>query len=328
MKAGSAPAGLLASGWIEAALFAVALSVLNVSYGVGHEAGCHPVAFLLYAMPIAGATLVVLTGPGPEWRAIVRHRLSWAIGGCIIGMEAAYYLLLKFVTPADGSLLVRLNLPVAMVMGLLLLGRRPNALGAFGGLIVLAAIVLYLPAIETPAPGTGTALAVLCAAIMSARAFAAEFHPWNRREATIPERMRTTGLVLLTTSLAGAAGLGALMAANGLYPRPELAWLPARSDLLHPPTMVLGIFIGGLVLTAMQYLGFSVVSKLGAETFVATTALIPLVTLLFQELAVRTGLLSPIVIDWRILPPMLAVLVGVLIVIIGGRRQESKAAAS
>jgi hypothetical protein len=83
---------------------------------------------------------------------------------------------------------------------------------------------------------------------------------------------------------------------------------------------VLGLFLGALVLTAMQYLGFSVVVKLGAETFVATTALIPITTFAVQSMAVFAGILPPVPVDWRVLPAMAGVIAGVALVIAGGRR--------
>lgn len=107
-------------GWLEAGLFAIALSVLNVSYGLGHQLGVQPVAFLMYAMPTAALSLLVVSGPGPDWRAIMAHPLSLVVGSGIIAMEAVYYVLLMLVTPMDGSLLVRLGVPVAMAMGVVL----------------------------------------------------------------------------------------------------------------------------------------------------------------------------------------------------------------
>ena len=166
----------------------------------------------------------------------------------------------------------------------------------------------------------GVGLAVACAINMSIRAFATEFHPWNRAARTIQEKMRITGLVLLVTSLIGTGlvlGLMTLVARGGLE---QPAWLPEVRHFLHVPTLALGLFVGVLVLTTMQYLGFSVVVKIQAQNFIATTALIPLVTLAMQMAAVRLGILSPLPLDWSVLPAMLVVAGGVLVVIWAGRR--------
>ena len=308
------------NGWVEACLFAIALSVLNVTYGIGYQIGAHPVAFLVYAMPIAALTLLAFTGAGPNWRPIIGHPLSYAVGGGIIAMEAVYYVLLNYATPTDGSLLVRLNVPAAALFGVLL-GRWPAALGVVGHVIVVAAIAWYA---LTILPGDRTMSLLLaggCGLIMSLRAFATEFHPWNRAARTIAEKMQVTGLVLGVTSLMGTVIVFGLMAlvANGTMLQP--AWLPQMRHFLHLPTIALALFLGTIVLTAMQYLGFSVVVKIQAQNFVATTALIPLVTLVMQIAAVHIGILAPVPLEWRVLPAMLAVAGGILLVIWSARQR-------
>ncbi|MEZ5817352.1 MAG: hypothetical protein R3D44_09745 [Hyphomicrobiaceae bacterium] len=309
------------SGWVEAALFSLALAVLNVSYGFGQQHGVHPIALLFWAMPVGAISLLLASGLGHDWRAVLAHPLSLVVGGGIIAMEAVYYVLLGFVTPTDGSVLVRLGVPIAIALGYLLAGRRPSRLGLVGGLVILGTILWYVPRMETTAPILALALGAGCGFIMSSRSFAAEQHPWNRAAQTILEKMRVTGLVLALACVVGMVLLFAAMgaAAQGLFAAPN--WFPQTRHLIEPSAIAVGLFVGALVLTAMQYLGFSVVVKLGAENFVATTALIPLTTLAVQQLAVAAGLLAPIAVDWRVTPAMAGVIIGVALVIFGGRRR-------
>jgi drug/metabolite transporter (DMT)-like permease len=309
-------------GWLDALLFALTLSALNVAYGIAAELGVRPVALLAWAMPSAAMMLLAFTGAGRDWARVMAHPLSLVVGGGIIAMEGVYYMLLERVTPTDGSLLVRLGVPVAMALGLLVRGRWPSRASALGGFVVLAAIAWYVPHMETNSPLLSLALGAGCACIMSARSFAAEYHPWNRRALTIPEKLRMTGLMLLVASLAGLAVVGGLAVAGekGLLTPP--ASLPTRSDLMHRPTVLIGLIVGVLVLTAMQYLGLTTVVKIGAESFIATTALIPVVTLGVQELAVAVGLLQPVPVDWRVMPAMAGVMAGVVLVIWGQHKQR------
>lgn len=314
----AAQAGL--DGWVEAGFFTLAISVLNLTYGLGHAWGAHPVAFMCIAMPVAAVSLLALTGPGPDWRAILTHPLSWAVGSGIIGMEAAYYVLLAWVTPADASLLVRLTIPVGLVLAFLFAGRRPKRLGVIGALIVLAGIAGYLTAMQPDARLAGMILAGGCALIMSSRNFAAEFHPWNRAARTVSDKMRVTGLVLLMTSATGiaiVAGAMVLGAAGVLPPTPAL---PTLASFMHLPTIGLAVFCGAVVLTAMQYLGFSTVVKIKTENFLAVQAFTPLTTLALQSAVVAAGLLPP----QHQSPPFLVavgvVIAGVMLVIWSGRR--------
>ena len=87
-------------------------------------------------MLIASCTLLALTGPGPEALRIMLSPLSWVVGFGFIGMETLYYLMLWYVTPAEASVLTRLGIPLAMVMGVVIHGRRPRRRAIWGAMIV------------------------------------------------------------------------------------------------------------------------------------------------------------------------------------------------
>lgn len=311
------------SGQIEAALFVLTIALLNLSYAGAHALGAHPVAFLVYAMLIASGTLLALTGPGPEALRIMLSPLSWIIGFGIIGMETMYYLMLWYVTPAEASVLTRLGIPLAMAMGVVIHGRRPRRRAVWGATVVLVGIAALCVVLDPANALHGLALASGCAVVMNARTFATEFHPWNRRAETVHDKMRVTGLVLLVTSCAGTALVLMLMAiaATGvLGPSP---WLPAIADFLHVPTLLVALLVGVVVLTAMQYLSFSSVVKIGTENFIATTAFTPVATLIAQQIVSAAGILRPIPMEWQNLPAIAAVVVGVLIILWAGPAHPS-----
>lgn len=312
------------NGWVEAAIFAAALSVLNVAYALGHQLGAHPVAFIAHAMPAAALALLLSAGVGPNWRPIIRHPLSWAIGIGIIVMEATYFMMVRYVSPADASLLVRLNVPISALLGAVVFSRPTSLRGLLGHLVVVGCIAWYVPAIDGDGRWMGVALGLACGLIMSTRWVAAEMHPWNRAAKTIVEKMSLTGLVLAVTSGVGLAILLVLMSIFSATDT-HADWLPTPTQLFHPPTIAIAWFSGALVITTMQYLGFSTVVKIGAENFVATTALIPLVTVVLQVASVALGILQPIRLDWSVIPSMLGVGLGVMIVIWAGRQGTSKA---
>ena len=315
------------SGWIEAGLFIVTITLLNLSYVVAHTVGAHPIVFLVYAMLTAAVMLVAVAGPGSEPVRIMLAPLSWLVGAGIIGMEAFYFLTLWYVTPAEASVLTRLAIPVAMAMGYGVTGRRPAARALLGAGFVTAGILWLssgMPA-ETAIPGL--ALAFACAIVMSMRTYATEFHPWNRRAVTVIEKMRVTGLVLLSTSITGTLLVAALLAARAVGFLGAAHWLPDADQFLHLPTLFVSLLVGAVVLTAMQYLSFSSVVKIGTQNFIAATAFTPLVTLAAQELVVAAGWLRPMPVDWQILPAIAIVAVGVFVIISAGRPAVQQAPA-
>jgi drug/metabolite transporter (DMT)-like permease len=321
VQAPVAPAHVRRSGQLEAALFVVTIAVLNLSYAGAHAVGAHPVAFLVYAMLIASFTLLALTGPGPEALRIMLSPLSWVVGFGIIGMETLYYLMLWYVTPAEASVLTRLGIPLAMVMGIVIHGRRPRRHAVWGAVIVIAGVAALCLTLQPANAIHGLALALGCALIMNARTFATEFHPWNRSAQTVHEKMRVTGLVLLVTSCAGTLIVLALMAVSATGIIGPSPWLPAVADFLHLPTVLVALLVGAVVLTAMQYFSFSSVVKIGTESFIATTAFTPVATLIAQQAAAAAGVLRPIPMEWQTLPAIAAVVVGVLVILWAGPAQ-------
>jgi len=323
VQAPVAPAHSRRGGQIEAGLFVLTIALLNLSYAGAHAVGAHPIAFLVWAMLIASGTLLALTGPGPDALRIMLSPLSWVVGFGIIGMETLYYLMLWYVTPAEASVLTRLGIPLAMAMGIMIHGRRPRRRAIWGAMIVLAGVAALCLLLDPANAIPGLALASGCALVMNTRTFATEFHPRNRRAETVRDKMRVTGLVLLATSCAGTLLVLALMsiAATGAFgPSP---WLPTVADFLHPPTLLVALLVGAVVLTAMQYLSFSSVVKIGTENFIATSAFTPVATLIVEQIAAAAGVFVPIPMQWQHLPTIAAVVVGVLIILSAGPARPS-----
>jgi len=280
------------SGWLEALAYTFAIGLLSLTYAVGHTFGAHPGAFILYAMAASAVAMLAVTGIGPDARAIMLHPASWVVGFAIILVEVFYYLLLGYVSPAHGNLVVRIGVPLAMVAGYFLLHRKPPPLAIAAGVVIVAAtafvIMLTDPAARLPVAVWGT-----CAAIgMVVRGFAGEFHPWNRAARSVREKVRITGLVVLVTSLLSLAltALASLAMGMGLVPRSAL--VPDAAQLLHVPTILLGTLAGGALLTAMAYLSFSSVVKITTENLTAMMALSPVTTWLFQSIGVALGLIA------------------------------------
>jgi drug/metabolite transporter (DMT)-like permease len=311
------------SGWVEAGLFVVSIAVLNLSYFAAQAFGAHAIVFLVYAMLMAAVALLAVAGPGPDLVKIMLTPLSWLVGAGIIGMEAFYYLTLWYVTPAEASVLTRLAIPVSMIMGYSLMGRRP-ALGAMFGALSVTLGIAWLSASFDPAKAVpGLLLAFTCAIVMTTRTYAAEFHPWNRNAKTVPDKMRFTGAVLLGTSLAGALLVAVLMLISTRGVFGAATWLPSLRDFFHLPTVLVALLVGVCILTAMQYFSFSSVVKIGTENFIAVTAFSPLTTLIAQQIAAAAGVLPPMPVEWQIIPAIAMVTTGVLVIIWAGRAKAA-----
>lgn len=309
------------SGWVEAGLYTLAIAVLSVSYVVGQQVGAHPVAFILYAMLVSAVALLAVTGFGADAPDIMLAPQSWLIGLGIIGIEVAYYILLEYVAPAHGSLLVRFAIPLSMLTGWVLFARRPPRLAVWGTAVVFLGVTPLLFTIEAEHRIAGAAAGVAAGAFSTLRSFAAEFHPWNRRATTVLEKLRVTGLVVLVSSLASLLLAGAVAVLIGTGLLPPLAMMPTAAQMLHGPTVLIAIVVGSVILTAMAVLSFSAVVKITTENLMAVHAFTPVSTLLVQMAATAIGLIPAYAFDPSLLPAMAVVIFGVLMIFAAARRR-------
>lgn len=309
-----------ASGWIEAGLYVVCIAILSVIYAVAAAKGAHTAVFILYSLVISAVALLAFTGPGGDARAIMLDPASWLVGLANMAVEGGYALLLTYVAPAQGSLMIRMSIPITLLIGVVMFGRRPPVAVWFGATLVGVVVAGLMAQVETSLIVPVFASAAACGIAVGVRAFASEFHQWNRAAKTITEKIQVTALVTLVTAIAGMAAIGALMAAiaGGLMaPTPIV---PTPADLWHPPTLVLALLVGGALFTGMTYLSFSSVVKIRSENFIATSAFMPLVTFGMQTLAAALGIIALPFFDWRLFPAIALVIGGVLLMIWAGRK--------
>ena len=307
------------NGWVEAALFVLAISTLNIVYALAAELGAHPLLFALYGTAFAAAGSLLGTGLGADWLKVIRAKESWVFGVASIAMEAFYFLLLGTLTPAEASLTVRLAVPASILVGWLFFSRTINGAIVAGSLIVTAAVIPIIVDLAPDVQMRGAIYTVICAGIISIKTFSSEFHPWNRAAKSVGEKMRITGLVVLATAMVGAGictiaialELAGLLSANGL--------VPPLQAFEHLPTFVLALLFGGPILLAMNYLMFSSVVKIGTENFLACSTFAPLVAVALQSLAVSYGIITVPAFNWGLLPLIALGISGVFLIIRGGQ---------
>lgn len=313
------------SGWIEAGAYVVAIGLLSLIYAVGHALGVHPSAFILYAMTASAVGMLAITGPGPDVRRIMLHPASLVVGSTMIVIEICYFLAISQVSPAHGTLIVRISIPLSMLAGAILIGRRPTPVAAAAALVIVAAtgyvIATTTPALRVPAAIWGS----LTAALMVVRSYATEFHPWNRAARTVQEKLRVTGIVVLVTSIGGVALMASVAATIAVGVLPPLAMVPTLTEFLHVPTLLLGIFGGGIILTVMLYLGFSAIVKIETENLMAMMALSPVTVWAFQSLAVAAGLIAVDSLDLHLVGAMAVLVAAALVICWAGRRSHRTA---
>ena len=316
------PRAIPISGWVEAFVYTLAIAVLSISYVVGQQVGAHPIAFILYAMFVSAVVLLAVTGFGPDALRIMLAPQSWLVGIGTIGIEVVYYILLEYVAPAHGSLLVRLAIPLSLVVGWVHL-RAPAAAPRHDrhrAWCSRASRRCCSPSMrntgsQAPRPASRRRRSRRCAASRPSSI------PGTGAQRRCMEKLRVTGLVVLVTSLASLALAGGAAVLIGMGHLPPTAMVPTAAQMLHGPTILLAAVVGSIVLTAMAALSFSAVVKITTENLMAVHAFTPVATLLVQMAATAVGLIPAYALDPALLPAMAVVIVGVLMIFYAARRR-------
>ena len=315
-----AAARFAASGWLEAFGYVVAIGALSLTYAVGHVVGAHPIAFILYAMVASSLATLSFTGLSNDTLAIALNPMSWIVGAGIILVEVMYYATLAYVSPTHGNLLVRIGIPMAMLVGWALLGRRPPLLALVGAAVVVVATGFVVAITDADVRWPAAAFGTLAGLFMVLRGFAGEYHRSNRAARTVRDKLRVTGVLLLVTSLMSLASVAVAASAIATGLVPPLRFIPTGAELLHMPTVLLGTFVGGAILTVMNYLSFSSVVKITTQNLTATMAFSPVATWAFQEAGVALGLIAVSRPEPRLIAAMGVFIGAVLLIFWAGRR--------
>ena len=90
---------------------------------------------------------------------------------------------------------------------------------------------------------------------------------------------------------------------------------PPIGAFVHGPTIILALVLGTAILTAMSYLQFSSVVKIGTANFLASSAFAPLTAYALQALAAWMGLIVVPAFDAIMLVPIFVGIGGVMLVV-------------
>ena len=316
-----APGGLSANeitGWIEAGLFVIAVSTLNVLYAYAVAQGANVIVFVLYALTGASVAMLAASGVGRHAWDVIRTPQSWVFGAASVALEAVYFLLVGLVSPAEASLMARLSVPASLLIGWALFSAGLSLRQVIGGAIVIAAVGPVLAWVPDEKQTMAATLGIACALAVAIKTFASEFHPWNCKASCISQKVRVTGLVVLATTVLSFAATGAATLAAALGSSTAAALAPPLAAYMHGPTIALALVFGAAILTAMTYLQFASVVRIGTSNFLATSAFAPLSAYALQTLAAGIGLITAPAFEVAMLLPILIGIGGVLLIVKAG----------
>ncbi|MBL4646696.1 MAG: hypothetical protein COA52_13205 [Hyphomicrobiales bacterium] len=173
-------------------------------------------------------------------------------------------------------------MPLVTIAVMLVFNRRPAPGEWLGHLLILASITLLLSKLETELWYAIVGLMVVNAISIVSIAILAERHPDNISDQP-KVRLRFTGAVLLVTA---ALFLVARMAQEGL----------GESGMdqggINWHLIIAGCAVGILLRAPSMVLSFWSIRLVGAQNYIASISLLPLLGMAFEQAAFATGILE------------------------------------
>lgn len=271
------------------ALLSAVSRVLMVNYNLD------PWLFGFLQLCTGGIGLLLISGRGALDLRSFKRPSTWAISGFRVLSAAIYTVVLASVSVLEAGTLGGINIPVLAVMLWVISSKRPGALEWVGFAVILIAVFVMAFRLEAGVQLRVISLMLVNASCLAAMNLLAERHPENLSE-NFADRFRFTGAVLLITAILFVV---VRLLQNGSFAG------------LGDPVLLLASTVVGVTLRApAMVLAFWSIKLAGAQGYTAAIAILPLVGMMFEQIAYAVGLLDVSRFQLDILWLALAVLLG------------------
>lgn len=234
-------------------------------------------SFSFIQLCAGGLVLLVLGGRRSLELSRFARPAIWVLGVLRVLSASLYTAVLVWVSVLEAGTIGSVSVPLVAVAVWMLSGRRPGRGEWFGHLVILCAVAALLAGLEGAVRYAVAGLMGLNALCLVGIAILAERHPDNLSDEP-GVRLRFTGSVLLVTA---ALFLAARFMVGGAA---AAAW---DWRLLE-----IGVAVGVLLRAPSMVLSFWSIKLVGAQTYTAAVAFLPLLGMAFEQIAVAAGLID------------------------------------
>ena len=275
--------------------------------------GLDPWAFSFVQLCAGGVVLLAVGGSGRIGVSSLGRPATWMLGVLRVLSAASYTAVLAWLSVMEAGVLGAINVPLVAIAVWLAFGRRPARGEWLGQSVILATILPLVAGLDGGLWHPAVGLMLFNEVCLVAATLLAERHPDNISDQP-GVRLRFTGAVLLVTAalfLAVRAAQGET--ADGLWDWRLLAAGAAVGVAFRAPSMVLSFWSIRLV---------------GAQNYMASAALLPLLGMILEQAAFAAGLID--VSRFRVGTALLAlgVVAGTLLVVAARIRAARMAVAT
>lgn len=274
----------------------IALSVVpcwafcNVFYRyISVEYHVHTLVYTSFVMLAASVGMLILTKGSAFTKNTITDKSTWVWGICQLLSNIVLIALFTLVTSTEGALMTRISVLAGFAISFFYAHRMPSRHDFVSILLIVVGVITIAMNLPEPVKVQAIMLMMLAGLIQAIRLYVAENHKQNVAAIKTKDRVRVTGLVLGLTSflflvvsfiLALIKDYGGLNA--GIFDA-----LPSIVDIFNPLMMLLSIPVGLLVVGYMKYAEFHASKHIKSENFLVLTALVPVLTLVFEWLGFK-----------------------------------------
>lgn len=252
-----------------------ALSVASRVLLLGYD--LDPWSFSFVQLCAGGVVLLAASGREIFDLSSFRRPSTWVLGVLRVFSAALYTAVLAWVSVLEAGIMGAIIVPLIAVAVALIYGRRPARGEWVGHLVILGAIAVFLSTLEPEIWRPAVGLMALNALCIVATSILLERHPDNI-SAQPKARLRFTGAVLLVTAV---LFLVVRMAQGGLTGA-GVDW----------PLLLAAGGVGVLLRAPSMVLSFWSIRLIGAQNYLASVSLLPLIGMGFEQAAFAAGLLA------------------------------------
>lgn len=260
---------------IGAVLFWAALSVASRVLMLGLD--LDPWAFSFVQLCAGGIVLLMASGRNATNLSSFRRPTTWILGVLRVLSAALYTAVLVWVSVLEAGIIGAINVPMIALAVWLVFKRRPAPGEWIGHGMIVGSMLFLLSGLEANVWRPAGGLMLMNAICLVGIAILAERHPDNISDQP-GVRLRFTGAVLLVTA---ALFLVVRLVQGGLVDS-GVDWR----------LLLVGGSVGVLLRAPAMVLAFWAIRLVGAQNYVASVSLLPLLGMVFEQAAFTVGLLA------------------------------------
>ena len=259
----------------------------------------NPPLYASFALFISACVLLIVAGPGPLGVRTLRDVYTWLYGilQVLFGIVEAY--VFSLITATEGNLLFRFSIPLVLITGLIIFGRRPDRNDIILNLIVLAAlgyIAYTLPENVRLIALLGVFVACIFYVL---RNVVAEMHPTSNASEGVRDQCRVTGFVMLVTSFIfmGAYSLVGYVLDTSA-PNHGFSSLPTLAAFTNTAVLITAALSGIFIIAPAKYLYFYLARKINSDNYTIIATFVPFFTLALEWPLGYLGILNTTTINF------------------------------